>query len=35
MEKKKIGVAKGDGIGPELVNEGLKIMETLQEHTDF
>ncbi len=35
MVKKRIGVAKGDGIGPEVVNEGLKIMKTIDEYTDF
>ena len=35
MTKKIIGVAKGDGIGPEVVNEGLKIMELIAANSDF
>src|SRR6056297_1233009 len=35
MMKKQIGVAKGDGIGPEVVNEGLKILKTIDEYTNF
>lgn len=35
MDQKKIGVAKGDGIGPEVVNEGIKIMQLLEEYTDY
>ncbi|MHA1562481.1 MAG: isocitrate/isopropylmalate dehydrogenase family protein [Promethearchaeota archaeon] len=33
--KKKIALVKGDGIGPEVVNEGIKILRTIEEHTDY
>jgi 3-isopropylmalate dehydrogenase len=32
---KKIAVAKGDGIGPEVVDEALKILQIVAEYTDF
>jgi 3-isopropylmalate dehydrogenase len=35
MVNKKIGIAKGDGIGPEVVNEGVKILELLKQHSDY
>jgi len=35
MMKKKIALVKGDGIGPEVVNEGIKILRTIEEHTDY
>ena len=33
--KKKIAIARGDGIGPEVVAEGIKIMKTLQKYSDY
>jgi 3-isopropylmalate dehydrogenase len=33
--KKKIAIAKGDGIGPDVVNEGLKIMDTIAKFSDY
>ncbi|MGV9171560.1 MAG: isocitrate/isopropylmalate dehydrogenase family protein [Promethearchaeia archaeon] len=33
--KKTIAVCKGDGIGPEVVNEGLKILDVINEYTEF
>jgi len=33
--KKKIAIARGDGIGPEVVDEGIKIMKTLQKFSDY
>ncbi|QEE15332.1 isocitrate/isopropylmalate dehydrogenase family protein [Promethearchaeum syntrophicum] len=33
--KKKIALARGDGIGPEVVAEGIKIMKTLQKYSDY
>ena len=35
MEEKNIAVTRGDGVGPEVVNEGLKILEVITEFTDF
>jgi len=35
MEKKIIAITRGDGVGPEVVNEGLKILEVIAEFTDF
>ena len=35
MEKKIIAITRGDGIGPEVVNEGLKILKTIAEFTEF
>ncbi len=33
--KKKIAITKGDGIGPEVVNEGIKILKTISNYTDI
>ncbi|MFO8020754.1 MAG: 3-isopropylmalate dehydrogenase [Promethearchaeia archaeon] len=33
--KKTIAVCKGDGIGPEVVDEGLKVLELIDNYTDF
>jgi 3-isopropylmalate dehydrogenase len=33
--KKTIAVCKGDGIGPEVVNEGLKILDVIDKYTEF
>ena len=33
--KKKIAVTKGDGIGPEVVEEGLKVLKTISDCTEF
>jgi 3-isopropylmalate dehydrogenase len=33
--KKKIAVIKGDGCGPEVVNEGIKILDTITEYSDY
>ena len=35
MEEKIIAVTRGDGVGPEVVNEGLKILEVITEFTNF
>lgn len=35
MNKKIIAITRGDGVGPEVVNEGLKILEVIAEFTDF
>jgi len=35
MDEKIIAVTKGDGIGPEVVNEGLKVLKIVAEFTDF
>ncbi|MHA1930978.1 MAG: isocitrate/isopropylmalate dehydrogenase family protein [Promethearchaeota archaeon] len=35
MEEKKIAVTRGDGVGPEVVNEGLKILGVIADFTDF
>jgi len=35
MERKIIAITRGDGVGPEVVNEGLKILEVIAEFTDF
>ena len=33
--RKVIAITKGDGIGPEVVNEGIKILNIISEYTDF
>ena len=33
--KKQIALVKGDGIGPEVVNEGVNILKTIAEYTDY
>jgi len=33
--KKVIAITKGDGIGPEVVNEGIKILQTLQKYSEI
>jgi len=33
--KKKIAIVKGDGIGPEVINEGIKILETIEQYSDY
>ncbi len=33
--QKKIAVAKGDGVGPEVVNEGVKILQIIDSYTDY
>ena len=35
MVLKRIAVARGDGIGPEIIVESMKILDTLQEYSDF
>ncbi|MHA2008069.1 MAG: isocitrate/isopropylmalate dehydrogenase family protein [Promethearchaeota archaeon] len=35
MSKKIIAVTRGDGIGPEVVNEGLKVLNVVSEYSDF
>jgi 3-isopropylmalate dehydrogenase len=35
MEKKIIAITGGDGVGPEVVNEGLKILKIIAEFTEF
>ncbi len=35
MEKKIIAIIKGDGIGPEVVDEGVKVLKIINEFTDF
>jgi 3-isopropylmalate dehydrogenase len=33
--KKKIAVSKGDGVGPEVVVEGVKILDVISKYTEF
>lgn len=33
--QKKIAIAKGDGIGPEVVNEGVKILQVIEDYSDY
>ena len=33
--KKVIAITKGDGIGPEVINEGLKVLRIISDYTDF
>lgn len=33
--KKVVAVTKGDGCGPEVVNEGIKILNTISKYTDY
>lgn len=33
--KKKIAITKGDGIGPEVVDEGIKILKIISNYTDI
>ena len=33
--KKIIAVTKGDGCGPEVVNEGIKVLNTIKEYSDY
>ena len=33
--KKTIAITKGDGIGPEVVNEGIKILNLISEYTEL
>lgn len=33
--KKTIAITKGDGIGPEVVNEGIKILKVIEEYTEL
>ena len=33
--KKTIAITKGDGIGPEVVEEGIKILKIIAEYSDF
>jgi 3-isopropylmalate dehydrogenase len=33
--KKTIAITKGDGIGPEVVEEGIKILKIITEYSDF
>ncbi|MFX1573805.1 MAG: isocitrate/isopropylmalate dehydrogenase family protein [Promethearchaeota archaeon] len=33
--KKKIAITKGDGIGPEVVEQGIKILKIISDYTDF
>ena len=35
METKKIAVIKGDGVGPEVVNEGLKVLKVINKYSDL
>lgn len=35
MALKKIAVISGDGIGPEVIREGLKVLDTITQVTDF
>jgi 3-isopropylmalate dehydrogenase len=35
MEAKKIAIIKGDGVGPEVVNEGVKILKIINEYSDL
>lgn len=33
--KKTISITKGDGVGPEVVNEGIKILEIIADYTEL
>ena len=33
--KKDIAITKGDGVGPEVVEEGLKVLNVISEYTEF
>lgn len=33
--KKLIAITRGDGVGPEVVNEGLKILKIISDYSDF
>ncbi|MFX1495859.1 MAG: isocitrate/isopropylmalate family dehydrogenase, partial [Promethearchaeota archaeon] len=33
--KKIIAFTKGDGIGPEVVDEGLKVLKVINDYTEF
>ncbi|MFX1448748.1 MAG: isocitrate/isopropylmalate family dehydrogenase, partial [Promethearchaeota archaeon] len=33
--KKIIAITRGDGCGPEVVNEAIKILKTVSEFTDY
>jgi 3-isopropylmalate dehydrogenase len=33
--KKVIAITKGDGVGPEVVNEGIKILNIISKYSDF
>ncbi|MHA1148596.1 MAG: isocitrate/isopropylmalate dehydrogenase family protein [Promethearchaeota archaeon] len=33
--KKIIAVTKGDGVGPEVVNEGIKILQVIEQYSEF
>ncbi|MGA1874239.1 MAG: 3-isopropylmalate dehydrogenase [bacterium] len=35
MAKKKIAVIPGDGVGPEIIREGLKVLDAVSRVTDF
>lgn len=35
MTSKKIAIIKGDGVGPEVVNEGLKILNIINDFSDL
>ena len=35
MTKYKIAVIPGDGVGPEIINEGKKIIECVSEIEDY
>jgi 3-isopropylmalate dehydrogenase len=33
--KKIISITKGDGVGPEVINEGIKVLNVIQDYTEF
>lgn len=35
MEEKIIAITRGDGIGPEVVHEGVKVLKVIDKFTDF
>jgi len=35
MEKKVLAITRGDGVGPEVVEEGVKILRTINEYSDL
>lgn len=35
MKTKNIAIIKGDGVGPEVVNEGIKILNIINEYSDL
>ena len=34
MSKYKIAILAGDGIGPEIMREGVKVLKVIEQHSD-